>query len=370
MSYYREYFFSPISGGYFISQIAQMAMILEARAGKQPNAYFGASGGNIASIISLGFYQTKESLLKIASRLSSEFFVKEYLQGKFKYFDNPIFGINCYEGIRRPGIGTEELFDNLFSDEKIKTSPELWTLIYNNTKFKGEITCTKREEESMFRDYIKKDYIDKLGCGDIHYLDFSKELIAKVALASATIPGIRSNVEIWDDEYIDGGMSSASPGSFLCEAIRNEYKDYDDGSYRTKLHYFYFTSTDLDNDSNRKLFIKGKETDNSKKHWLINLPNQLKTLPVSSIYNDKRCLLENWLRILNIGIEDTTEKSYKNVNVGKLKEILDSNDSKHYFIETFSKDCFVDILNFNGEDLKEQFIKGCDSMDIKIIYYT
>jgi hypothetical protein len=365
----REYFFCPISGGYFISQVAQIAMILEARKGRQPDAYFGASGGNIASMIGLAYSINKESLLKIATRVSKDFFVKDLLQGKMKIFENPLFGINCYEGIKKPGSGSDEFFKNILSEEKIISSPEVWTLIYNDTSSCGEITCTKIKDASIFSNYVNPEYLEKIGCGNVHYLDNNVDMIAKVTLASATLPGIRERIKLWENEYVDGGLCAATPGSFFCESIKEDFDLVYSRDNTSKLHYFYFTSVDLNNECSRQTYIKGKHNKSGEdQHWLINLKNQIKVLPLSSIFSDKRCLFENWIRTLGVKITDLEEITYKNLDHNKLSTVMTSLDDKHYFIEVFSSEGSVNILDFNEEDLKDEFYKACDSFEIKVFF--
>ena len=356
-------FFVPISGGYFISQIAQISMILEARNGRQPDAYFAASGGNIASMVSLCYTLNRESLLKVATRIVSEFFVKDFLQGKMKLLDNPVLGINCYEGLKKPGKGSDDFFKNILSEETIQNSPEVWTLIYNDTSLRGEVTCTKSKDYSIFSN-LKQDYISKLGCGDIHYLNNDLDLISKATLASATLPGVREKIKIWDNNYVDGGLCAATPGSFFTESLYTYYSE------NTKpLHYFYFTSVNLENEFSRELYIKGnkKKLNENEQHWLLNLKNQIKILPLSSILADKRCLLENWLRLVEISACQTTEKTYKYVTSAKLKEILDEIEENDYFMEIFSEEGCVDILNFNDQNIIEEYYKAANSLELRII---
>lgn len=363
----KEFCFPPVSGGFFVSQAAQIAKLLEARGGKQFDAYFGASGGNIASMISIAFTKTSESILKIVSRVKPGFFISPFLQGKFSDFDSIILGVASYEGLKKPGKGSDKFFGELFEKSSFNSLPEVWTLIYNKTSAQGEITCTRNKSDSIFSSYIKENNLQRLGCGDIHYLDSDSELISQVTMASASIPGVKNSVRIWDNDYVDGGISAASPGTFFCEPIKKMMDD----NLSDKLHFFYIASVDLANNNTRHKFVSDEKNfymEGASKHWIIESFFKVKEMIVSMIFSDKRNLLENWLRIIGKDVSDIKEVRYNCITLPKLREVLSDFDDKHYFIETVSDESSVSILNFDAEDLKKQFEIAYSTMSIIIIY--
>lgn len=363
----KSFCFSPVSGGFFIAQAAQIAKLLEARDGVQFDAYFGASGGNIASMISIAFTETSESILKIVSRVKPSFFISPFLQGKFSDFDSLVLGLASYEGLKKPGKGSDKFFEEIFEKSAFNKLPEVWTLIYNKTNAQGEITCTRSKDQTLFKDYIKENNLQRLGCGEVHYLDSDSALIAQVTMASASIPGVKNSVKIWDNDYVDGGISAASPGTFFCEPIKKMMND----NPSDKIHYFYIASVDLANNNARHKFVSDEKNfymEGANKHWLIESFFKVKEMIVSMILSDKRNLLENWLRIIDKHVSDIKEVRYSCITTPKLRQILADYDDKHYFIESVSDESSVSILSFDSEDLKEQFNIARDTMSIIILY--
>jgi hypothetical protein len=364
-----ELVYSPISGGYFIAQSAILGTLLEARRGlaqgSQPDAYFGASGGNLASILSLSFKDTSESVERTAKRLSSDMFVRNWWRGKLSVLPSAVAGVFKNSGIYREGKGADKLLEDVFTSQDILDGPEIWSLTFNTGVELGALNCSKPRANSIFADYLDDDYLIESGCGEVNYLDADLKRIADVTLASASIPGLKASVEIGGQRYVDGGIARATPGTFFNEAII----DLRDAvpAYSGYLHYYYILPSQLGDDTTRHNFIKSTESING--HWITRVVEYIKNFTVSATFTDKYSVFENWLRVAGLKRKNLTEITLTDVTANKLKPVLESLNDKHYFMIFYpTDDAAVDITDFDNKHLEENYTKALNSIKVEIYH--
>lgn len=364
-----ELVYSPISGGYFIAQTAILSVLLEARRGLsqgvQPNAYFGASGGNLASILGLSFRDTSESVERTAKRLSSDMFVRNWWRGKFSKLPSAAVGIFKSSGVYREGKGAGDLLKDVYTSEDFSSGPEIWSLTFNTGVELGALNCSKSKSSSIFSDHLDDDYLIDSGCGEVNYLDSDLKQIADVTLASASIPGLKAPVEIAGQKYVDGGISRATPGTFFNEAIV-DLRDADD-SYAGYLHYYYILPSQLSDDTTRHNFIKSTEAING--HWITRVIEHIKNFTVSSSFADKYNVFENWLRVTGLKRKNLTEVTLTNVTANSLKPYLESLNEKHYFMIFYPiEESSVSITDFDNTHLEEEYTRAMKSIKVEIYH--
>lgn len=364
-----ELVYSPISGGYFVAQTAILGILLESRKGLaqgiQPDAYFGASGGNLASILSLAFNDASESIERVTKRLNSKMFVSNWWRGKFNSLPSAIVGVFKSGGIYKEGKGADKLIEDIYTSEDFKDGPEVWSLTFNTGIELGALNCTKSKSSTIFGKYLDDDYLIDSGCGEVNYLNSDLKKISDVTMASASIPGLKAPVKIGGQKYVDGGISRASPGTFFNEAII-DLRDAEP-SYSGYLHYYYILPSQLTDDTTRHNFIKSTESSNS--HWITKLIEHIKNFTVSVSFTDKYSVFENWLRVTGLKRKNLTELTITKVTVSKLKPVLESLNDSHYFMIFYpTKDATVDITDFDNIHIEENYSLASKNITVEIYH--
>jgi len=334
--------FSPISGGYFVSQVAILSKLLEAKNRFQKphmNVYFGASGGNLANIICSYFTTGSYQVKKIVLNLNPEMFIKNWWKGKSGFMSSKIMSF-FKETLYQEGKGAVEFFNTFTPDGKFSSqeTSEYWILTFNQDKLFGSLNCTKKRESSLFSS--REDIcLSGTTCGEIIYLNGQLEKIISTSLASATIPGVKEKVKIEDSHYVDGGVSNPTPGTLFTEVIfEKSLKNEIVGPFQ---YYYLFP----------KNFFQERKTKSGT--WFGEIFQNFQSLKDSTIINDRRHILEGWLRLTNSNIRTLLVINEENVTLQEISDILESNKEKSYFITIYtSEDISVNFTEFNREDIE------------------
>jgi hypothetical protein len=362
--------FAPISGGNFVSQVTIISTLLEAREGKKFDMMLGASGGNLASYLSLLFDKTSESVEKVLYKLHSDMFIDNWWATQLEFLPTTLIGIFKSGGLYKEGTGADVFVKKIFKNNILiqdKTS-EVWSLTYNIKDGMAELFCSKSKSQSIIGKYLDMDMLLESGCQKITYCEGDLDLITKVIIASAAIPPIRCPVKIKGEKHTDGGVARASPGFLFSEAFYEMRNDNSNSLTYGKggIHYFYILPYDLLNDETRKKDIK-KNTDNI--HWIPELIETINSAFFSTKFTDKQSIMENWLRITNLSRKSLTHiKNPGPVNSGILKNKLKEIDDKHYFIIFYTDNFYVNIEDFNEESLKKAFSDSKRSIKYEIYH--
>lgn len=207
----KNIFIVPVSGGSFPFQLSTYCRLVESDI--FPDVCLTSSGGNAATYLILAADWNKINLLRIVKTLNSSMFLNSWAPTPVLGFSVGFFKGSAYS----QGKGLDDFFRSYLVEESIK-SLEIWTEAYNDTSKKSQVFCNKTQSSSLLR----KKYVDcySTQCLNPIYLNGDISKIAKVSLASASIPTMVPPVEIDGEYYIDGGVHSASPLNIMKNCIK------------------------------------------------------------------------------------------------------------------------------------------------------
>lgn len=365
-----DFVFAPISGGYFVSQAAILSMFKEARNSSaslklEPDAYMGASGGAIASVLALVSDKTVYNMRSIVGLLRPSLFIKSWWATGFKFI--PSFLLALFKtAIYDDGIGTLEIVNDFFSKTKLEQGPEVWILAFDKNGRSGDLFCTKDSDKAMFEvDSFFKG--SESGLGRIIYIGSeNKNMLNKALEATSCIPGIKAGVTIKvEDEkvtYIDGGISGATPLRFFSNSILEK-------SQGKKLHLFYILPNNIFDDAVRNRSIRKKEGVGdtvSEKHWVSDLFEVLHSLNLANMLQEIEILFLTFMRKVNKAREELVMEQLDNLTVLQLRDLMEINDDTEYLMIAWSDEAFVKIASFTKEQLQTEFDKAVNSLHVRI----
>lgn len=346
-----DFCYISISGGYFISQLSVLVNLYKARKflnNHHFNAIFSASGGNIAAYLSLLFNNNETSIERKLEQINHTMFVNQWSKGHLK-----INFLNLFqESLYREGDGLKEFIISNYQNFNDSKLPEIWSLSYNKDVDCGSLFCSKSYDNSIFNKRVDSKLI-KAGIGEINYMNSDMELISKICIASAAIPGIVKPINIGQSIYIDGGVLNATSGSYFCDFHIDK-----------PLHYYYILPCKIFDINVKQKFINKKKND----HWTSTMLNSIRSLTVSQILNDKNFIFENWKKVTKISDKDITEEIYYDISNQKLSELLMRLNEKHFFMICYTDISNVNISSFDSKDLKSKFRKGLSSLSVEVYF--
>jgi hypothetical protein len=223
----------PVSGGGFVSQLAIIQHLCEIKF--LPNIILASSGGNVAAYIAAAANWKWAAIERIARELSQDLFLCPWTQ-----ISSLSLIIGYFKGnIHNKGSGIHDFVNKHFTKENIKKY-EIWTGTYNKTRQKARLFCNLNDKDSILDvsciDHELTQSMEPL------FADGDMSIIGDAGVASASIPSIVPSQKIFDEEYIDGGVASASPLSIMQEPILKYVNDN-----KESLHILYINSVDLSN---------------------------------------------------------------------------------------------------------------------------
>lgn len=229
----------PISGGYLTSQVALMCELYEAKKISKkgirngaidtyPDIMFSSSGGCITSYLSLAGDFCTDGIMRSVYKLEPTMFVKSWLPKELAFII-PSWIIGTFNGsLYRQGYGASRLFRSSFTPDTIKRV-EIWTGTYDKNNCKAQFFCNLGLGESLINPLFFRMDNFMYDCMELKYLDGDLNLLAKVALASSSIPILTQKQNINGIFYSDGGSNYASPlctmESEICRIILNDNRE-------------------------------------------------------------------------------------------------------------------------------------------------
>lgn len=221
----------PVSGGGFVSQLAILEHLCEAKF--IPNLTLASSGGNVAAYIAAAANWKWAGIERIARELSQSLFARPW---------NSVMSISMIIGyfkgnVYNKGDGVYDFLSKYFTSSTI-TKYEIWTGTYNKNRQRARLFCNRSKEKSI---------VD-VSCID-HDLTQSMEpifangditVISQAGIASASIPAVVPAENIMGEDYMDGGVAGASPLTIMQEPILKYTRDHN-----SALHLVYVNSLDL-----------------------------------------------------------------------------------------------------------------------------
>jgi predicted acylesterase/phospholipase RssA len=221
----------PVSGGGFVSQLAILQHLCEAKF--VPDLTLASSGGNVAAYVAAAANWKWAGIERIARELSQDLFICPWNSVSIISLVMGYFQGNLYN----KGSGVHGFLARHFNPSNI-TKYEIWTGTHNKNHQKARLFCNRTQKDSI----IDVSHIDHNLTQSMEpvFANGNIELIAKVGVASASIPAFVPGQEILGEEYIDGGVAGASPLSIMQESILKVTRDND-----VPLHIVYVNSVDL-----------------------------------------------------------------------------------------------------------------------------
>lgn len=327
-------FVLPVSGGGFVTQLAILQHLCESNI--HPNITLASSGGNVAAYIAEAAQWKWAAIERIARKLSQDLFVSSWSNIAFMstiigYFQGNIFN---------KGTGVHNFLNEHFTEQTIRND-EIWTGTYNKNKKQARLFCNKFREESMLDiSCIDHDLSQSM---EVVFADGKIDLIAKYGSASASIPAIVPSVNILEEEYVDGGVASASPLAIMQEPILKYIEEHD-----APMHIIYINSVDLSTHPK-------KET-----HNVLDTVKEATSNMVRSSTVSDRLAAYKLLRY-HSGIMYKEEFLCTYDNIERVKLLY--NTVKYSMLEIYPKGIFsINITKFNGEDVAQAMHKAYDQL--------
>ena len=335
----------PVSGGGFVVQLAILQYICQVKI--SPDLILASSGGNVAAYIAMAADWKWSGIERISNQLNQELFVRQWstfgsLSFMFGYFKGDLY---------KQGIGINKFLSNNITQKEI-TKYEIWTGTYNKKHQRGRLFCNK-SQSILDITCIDQDLTQHM---KPKFMKGNIKTIAKVSIASASIPAIVPGQVIKGEEYIDGGLSTASPLTVMQDPIL-KYVNENESS----LHIIYINSVDL----SKPITTPCNNALETLKQATGNLVRSQTVIDRISGYEMLRCQC----RDIN---KDTFSCSYTTMQyVLEIQKI-----TKYTLLEIYpTKNYSINIVNFNGAEVN-QLIKqaydncrcrlwwgNCDSID-------
>ena len=326
----------PVSGGGFVVQLAALQLLSGIKF--IPDVTLGSSGGNVAAYVGAAANWRWAGIERIARGLSHHMFVQDW-----SIFRALAFGIGYFKGeLYNHGSGVEEFLKLHFAQDTIQYY-ELWTGTYNWDRQRAQMFTNRAAGRTLLDPTIID--VELAQCMDPVYTQGDFKIIAKAAMASASIPALVPAQEIFGEHHVDGGISSASPLTVMKEPILDVIS-----KTGQPLHLIYINSDNLDSPVDRSIntaLDRSKQAVSAliRSHGVIDRQIGYDLIryhqPTATIHKDQFPLtLENITRLLEIW--DQVQSS--------MLEIYPENEVE------------VDITSFSGQDVLDKISEvsgGC-----------
>jgi predicted acylesterase/phospholipase RssA len=381
-----EVYILPVSGGGFPAQLQQLIYFNDekqaATAGTGndnyleyiPDICLGTSGGNVSAYIGLSGNWTEGGIKRVVKTLNSEMFSQTWWPGPMGFLPTWILGI--FEGaIFKPGYGPKRLL-KAFSDDRSIQEVEIWSGTFNKTQKRSSFFCNKKETETFISNTTYSPFLFKTT--PLIYMDGDIDLISKVTVASASVPILFKPAEINGEEYIDGGVTFASPLTPMQEEIYNIMKgittpapfvtvsapypipdpstvpDLGDKRDKDLLHMTYYSPYNMDNTTEKVSSALGADT-------------------FLSYMTDAAALIDRYTGI-NL-LQRVMDASTQTVNMvdsrygTKLSDLLRDHRETHYFCEIYvRKNDWIDMTNFTAQDVLNKMDEAIEEIEFLFFY--
>lgn len=314
----------PVSGGGFVTQLAILQHLCELE--YIPDLILASSGGNVAAYIAAAANWKWNNIERISGELSQELFVKSWnsitsLSMVIGYFKGDVFN---------KGNGVNKFMNKYFNENTVKKY-EIWTGTYNKNQQKARLFCNRSKDDTILNmKYFDHDLIQTM---EPVFTNGNLELISNVGAASASIPALVSPQIIDGEDYIDGGVASASPLTLMQEPIIRYIRENNDS-----LHMIYVNSIDLSHSNY-------KQNNNVFDTWKQASHNMVKSQTVID-----RLFAHEMLK-KNKGEMKRKDGTCNYQNMKEIKEL--QKNIKYSLLEIYPNGDFdINLINFNGDTIK------------------
>jgi hypothetical protein len=237
----------PVSGGYFPHQLAAICNILKYTNHEyNPDIIFSSSGGNVASYIAEIANFRINNIKRVIMDVNSDLFIQ-------KHSNIPTFAAIAafYNGTLYNCSNKLSKIMKEHTTPRNITKHEIWSGTFNRTTQKSKVFCNKKYKDTVFKNLSFDNQLFQ--SDDPEYMDGNIDKIAKIIMASASIPTYVKPQLIDNNEHIDGGISYASPLIMFKNNI-NKFNN---------IHLIYingFNLNEFEEMSNRNIIENGRLT--------------------------------------------------------------------------------------------------------------
>lgn len=218
----------PVAGGAIVNHMAFLAEVYDARVqvnnGKRqgyfsyaPHIVLGSSAGNVAAFMGQASDWQTENMERNVKLMNSSLFMTKWVPKSLSLIPDIPFAL-MKGSLYNKGCGAKEMFDTLFTSEKIQRS-EMWLGTYDIESKKAQFFCNRSQATAEISDSFFNEEQPLYNAMPLIFTDGDVEMLCNVSLASATIPATVPPQEINGHFYADGGVMYASPLSVLHKEI-------------------------------------------------------------------------------------------------------------------------------------------------------
>jgi len=215
----------PVSGASFEVQLELLKEVYLAKKASKggilrgyrdyaPDLVFSSSGGNVAAYLALAGDWSPEGIDRSIERVESTMFIKPWIRYLPSWIMAPFTG-----SLYRPGYGSENAFTSLFTPRSIQRT-EIWTGTFEKASLRAQMFCNRSAEESSIDVEQAQEFSFLHGTHNPCFLDGDVKAIARVSMASASIPYVTKCQSIGDRNYADGGVMYATPFSVMSRMLK------------------------------------------------------------------------------------------------------------------------------------------------------
>lgn len=313
----------PVSGGAFPAQIGLLSELCSI--GITPDVILGSSGGNVAGYVGLAGDWSPYGIRRVTKNLCSELFYQSWWPRTLSWM--PSWTIGYFQGsIYQAGSGIESLFSSMFNLHNVQ-QVELWTGTRNRTTGKGHLFCNRPSSQlpvQLFEPQL-------INCMPLTFLDGQLDKIAKISVASASIPILVPHQEMDGQCYVDGGTAFASPLTPFQDVLRAV----------PNLHLDYVNSFDALSNNKVRRFLNLYQNGETTAHEMVE----------SLILHDRL----NAIEIVRNGTSNALhylEGVGSNANLQQIEQIRST--SSRSILELYPTiDISVNLTHFTGQDIEK-----------------
>lgn len=234
----------PVSGGSFPAQIAMVRQLLLSGIHKY-DILLGTSGGNVVGYLTIAMGFDPHRLYDSYKLFNGNMFVTPWSD----IIPTSVIGYFNGSNYKASDKGLD-MFIQLFRDNNIK-SVEMWSSTMERKTGRAQLWCNMGKSEASIKEL---DLSVHSNCKTLRYIEGDNELLAKVCLASASIPSMVEPQLLQGELHQDGGTVFSSPLSPLAQTILNM-----NVGKPVHMDYISCCDTEMDNVNNGGNIIKSSE---------------------------------------------------------------------------------------------------------------
>lgn len=362
----------PIAGGAIVNHMAFLQEVYDARVEMNdgvrkgyfsyaPHIVLGSSAGNIAAYIGQASDWQSHNIERNVQVINTSVFMTKWVPEKLSLIPDIPFAL--FKGsLYNHGNGSKEIFEKLFTKEKIQRS-EMWLGAYDIESKKAQFFCNRSQGNADVSDAFFNEEQPLYNAMPLIFTDGDVEMNSKVCLASATIPATVPPQEINGHFYVDGGVMYSSPLSVLHKEIARIIT----GKERVPISHSFKIEKETENNieiiysDNKNLLEKnlrmfyffpyqpnGLKYDNSNHD--LGIRTYLDSILHVAMIQDRNTAIELLNDLSPEGLETET---YEKMNTKELVRIMKNlSKKKHYIICLYPHlNPSVNITTVNGKKM-------------------